>query len=332
MIVYKQKLSAIEKKEIDSLIEQKSFNSIIQHYDFPISKGEKKFVLIYDCNQKLIGYASVFLSCYSFFPFFKIAKILYGPILLNEKDDLIVMQEIVSFFKKSKRILSLEIQRNSFCNKQQPLSNSISNNLRATLFIDLKCSEEDIFKSFSSVLKKNIKSAKNKGVTIEHLSNRDAIDSFVSIYESMCRYRGVSLSNAENVTSVCNFLFSTNKGFILLVKFENTIIGGGVFLNNGNTCTYYIGATDEKYKKIPTSHYLLYQAILEAKNTGMSFFDFGGYDLNTSSEKQSFNINQFKIQFSQDIRVYTEPLMIINRPIIKKVLSFISSLKSKITR
>jgi len=61
------------------------------------------------------------------------------------------------------------------------------------------------------------------------------------------------------------------------------ILGVLVSVHHGNKSIYLIGATNEEGRKLQANYVLLWEAILEAKRNGCSYFDIGGLNETTPS-------------------------------------------------
>ncbi len=338
MIVFKDKLTIEETKVVeDFFISAKNYHNI-QHFNFPIndenSSVNRLFILKFDADKNLIGYGAILFSSFSLFRYYKIAKIIFGPVCLSLTIENEFANEIISELKRNKRIIKIEIQRNLIEPVEWDYLPKLKEKHKATLLIPLNSSIQEIYNNFATVLKKNLKSAKNKGIEIILLQNNDThqVEEFVATYHAMCLSREIVLSNDNYIQSICNFIIKSERGFILVAKLDGKIVGGGIFFINSKICSYYVGAAAPEFRKIPISHAVLYDAIMRAKALNLDFFDLGGYELNTDPKQQSFHINQFKIQFSNQLYVYEKVIDLVISPFIYNSLNSISTFLRKVKK
>lgn len=289
--------------------------SFIQHPHFPLEDTEnsKAFFLLIEDNNTLVAFSRIIFSTYAFFPWYKLASCVHGPVIRGvSRND--INYALIDFFKQE-GIVSLRYQENfwngdGIINRLKiPNARFEIKNQKATILLNLNESIEFIYQNFDTVLKKNIRSAKNKGVTIKY-GTHASVSEFIHIYSKMCLDRGIKLQSETELRSICDFVLHGN-GYLMLATINDVIVGGAIFIQENSKMVYYIGATSPEYRKIPVTHLVLYEGILLSQTLKLNYFDFGGYKLNSTIQDQYFTINSFKLQFCKNLVCYEPPCSLV---------------------
>jgi len=296
---------------------------IAQAIEFPHhinNESRLNYILLYKNNKTLLGYCLVIESHSRKLPFIKTAKIFNGPIVISVDDQFEFINTIYKHYRK-KKFTSLSIQTGIEENSEShflndKLINDLSfkyikgSNKNCTLQVELDKTIDDIYADFKKVLKKNIKSAINKNVVVELVETESDVIKFSKIYKKMCEERNIHLYSQESIINICLTIIKSKKGFVLKGVYEGNIIGGGIFVDEGSKITYLCGASDSEYRKIPTNHLVLFEAIKESKKKNKQFFDLGGIDFFAKENSPKYFINQFKLGFSSSYVFYSPEIEI----------------------
>ncbi len=298
-----------------------------------------KYALAKDDEGNLKGYCIIIESQSNLFPFIKTAKIQFGPICEKSEIEIILLSKIYSYYKDLK-FAKIEIQlRHVAGQESENIFNSLSRtfsfyhkynkNNRCTIHIQLSRTLEEIQGDFSSVLSKNIRSAINKNVKVQLSLSNEEFKEFALLYTKMGNKRGAIHYTETYLFDLCRFLITSKNGFLLCSFVDKKMIGGGLFVDQGEKTEYLIGATDPDYKKIPSSHLVLYEAIKFAKKEGKKIFDLGGIGYYAETNDQIHNINQFKETFSKNHVFYAKLMYVDMRPFYLYTLKILSFLKNR---
>jgi lipid II:glycine glycyltransferase (peptidoglycan interpeptide bridge formation enzyme) len=338
---FKKVLDQYEIKLIEKLYRNTAHSSIYQNIHFPnfLSRNSViKYGLLYDSSELLIAYCMIVESYLRKLPFIKTAVIVGGPICEDKEREVFFLGEISKFYKKE-RYTSLSIQLrypasstsdyilNEFSKKMKYSFGEITKN-KATLFLSLNKTIEEIYDSFSGSLKTSIKKARNSKVIVSAISSEKDIEEFSMIYEKMCFSRKIHLNHKNEISEQCRFALQNNNGFILKSMIDDKMIGGAIFITHKEKTVYMCGASDPDCKKIPSMHLLLFEAIKEAKSLGNDFFDLGGYTIHCAPNDQAIGINQFKFNFTSNIIYYTKRIIIVFNPVFNFISKQVVKIKS----
>jgi hypothetical protein len=146
---------------------------------------------------------------------------------------------------------------------------------RATVFVDLRCSWDDIVSGFSSQNRRNVKQAQKKRVNVQIDITHSAWQRFAEIYQmEMIR------KNAPRHLRFKNQFFlelSKAKGITLfIVNFENEIIGGFIAAHAANVAHHYLSAVQYDHWEKRPNNLLFTEVIRHFHSKGYRKFDFQG--------------------------------------------------------
>ncbi len=170
---------------------------------------------------------------------------------------------------------------------------------RQTVVIDLRKSKEDIWSSFKSNCRRNIKKALKSNVSIVLDDNLKDIDTFYNIYTI----------TMQRLNAVPYYYFSRNWFYALKellkdnvvifhAKHEGKIINSALFIYNAKYIHYFLGGSLSEKNEYRGNNLLFYEATLWAKERGLQLFHLGGgYQPNDS-------LARFKESFSPYILKY----------------------------
>jgi len=341
-VVYKGQLEKSEMDAMKLLYNSITNASVYQYVLFPyfLKNGSVyNYAMLYSDDKKLLGYCIIIESYFRKLPFIKTASIVYGPIAVEKETEVELLNLICNYYK-NRKFTSVFIQlRHLVGNHSEYILNTlykshsynyttVSQN-QCTLLIDLHQPLDNIYANFSSVLKKNVKSAINKHVQVSEIMTQSEIAEFAVVYSKMCINRNITLYSYDEIIDLCNFVLNDNSnGFLLKSCIEGKMVGGGVFINQGEKTVYVIGATDPEFKKIPSSHLILFEAIKVSQKKGQQTFDMGGFSYFTKQGEQADAINQFKLNFTSDYVFYAKKIKVIFRPLLNKIVEMALKVKN----
>lgn len=181
----------------------------------------------------------------------------------------------------------------------------------STILVDLTPSEEQIFKSFSENIRRNIKKAQNNKVTVKHIYTKNEktnneFNKFYKLYKELGKNKGFYvLPYEECLNKLCSFRENSFISFayedgnpdpiavVWYLYFENTVIYNQT------------GITTKGYE-LHANALLVWEGIKEAKKNGIKVLDFESiYDSRYPSEnKKWLGYSNFKKKFHGEIILY----------------------------
>ncbi len=274
------------------------------------------------------------------------AQICYGPVCCDKQLMIDSIDEIISYYKKlGYYYLGIQMYYKSgndteyieyVLNKRHNIKHFFnSENAKSSIEIDLRDSIEEIYGRIRHGHKNDIKKAIKQGVTFDVVKNKDELDSFIKIYYKICKARNIDYGGltAENIHEIYSYLINHNKGQILISKDkDNVVLGGEILLYQGISVRCWKGVSDPDQRDIPSSHFLLYEAIKSSKNANFRFFDFGGYNHFADKNNHVYNINHFKKGFGGDYTFFAKKMNISLIPGGYSLYRFLNIFKKAIAR
>lgn len=196
---------------------------------------------------------------------------------------------------------------------------------RHTISINLNQSEEEILGKMHQKGRYNIRVAKKHNLTIQE---SDDINSFYKILESTSKRDGFSINPKKTYQKMIQVLSpSKAKLYLAYHPDQKNPIAGIINTYIGETCTYYYGASDHKYRKYMAPYLLQWHAIQDAKKKAFKNYDFLGI-ADPYNPKDSLNgVTNFKKKFSKNIIQFEDGQTIIHKPL----LYFLLKIKKLIT-
>ena len=170
--------------------------------------------------------------------------------------------------------------------------NRLKNEPWSSALMDLREPDDFILKKIDGKWRNSMLKGFKQNVHVEILSiNNTNIESLIMIYERLqvkqnfkglpsCLIRALAFQSSSNYSF--NLFEATTSGP------EPVSLGHLVSIRYGDISTYLIGATNNEGRKISVNSFLLWHAILEAKNSGCICFDLGGLSDSTPSGVAAF--------------------------------------------
>lgn len=204
----------------------------------------------------------------------------------------------------STRVFLQDVIKPSVYAAFDPLGNSkktcgMIKDMRKTIWIDLKQSEDEILMSFKSNTRNEVRKALREGYTIEKVEN---VEEFVTFYNSFASEKNLGLISIGTIS-----------------KFPKTAIYKSIFAGKVLTMHASIMDVDNKIVRLLYSasvrldegidrksvgfsnRYLHYEELIEFKKLGYEIYDFGGIN-EDESNKEQYNITIFKKGFGGEVR------------------------------
>lgn len=190
---------------------------------------------------------------------------------------------------------------------------------RASLRLDLRASEDDIFANFRKNSRYEVRRAERLGATVTAASSDAEIDEFWLLYRELTARKGFAADEPERFRRQIRWLMnSESRGALLLARTENVVRGGAVIGRAGRRCWYVWGATHTE-QTLNVGHLLQWRALQWAKGHGCTEYDFGGYTPGATSGPA-----WFKAGFGGRVVHFVAPMRMVIRPGQYRVFSLLS--------
>jgi CelD/BcsL family acetyltransferase involved in cellulose biosynthesis len=114
----------------------------------------------------------------------------------------------------------------------------------------------------------------------------DLVDAFYELHVSTRRRLGVPVQPRRFFRLLWKQMLEPGLGFALLAQSQGRSVAGAVFLFHGQTIVHKFGASERDAQRLRPNHLLLWSAIREACERGLTAFDFGRTDLDGASLRE----------------------------------------------
>jgi CelD/BcsL family acetyltransferase involved in cellulose biosynthesis len=143
--------------------------------------------------------------------------------------------------------------------------------------LDLRSSIDAIFSNFhKSSTQRKVRRAEREGLTYREGSTKELLDVFFRLFTLTRKRQGLAPQSRKWFTNLLD-CFGDALKIRLALKGEQTI-AAMITIRHKDTLTYKYGCCDSRFNNLGCMHLLFWNAILEAKASGLHFIDFGRTD------------------------------------------------------
>ena len=227
----------------------------------------------------------------------------FSGILISDSCTEVVSRDIVKCFLErfheyciKENIVSEFMRLNPFIKNYELLRDKLEGVTFSgdVVLIDLKQSKEKILATFKKSNRNCISKSRNYGVNVFQSTSKDNIDSLYELYTSTMKRVGASNKYFFPKTFFYNiFELMENNATLFIAEYNEIPIAASIFLNNSGIVHYYLSGLDVDYKKLCPTNFILYEAIMWAKDGGNELFELGG------GYKTGDSLYNFKSSFSK---------------------------------
>lgn len=151
--------------------------------------------------------------------------------------------------------------------------------------------KEEVFSSFSSKTRYNIRLAGRKGVEIKKL-DISQIDVFCSLMQETAKRNGFIPRKKEYFERICNIFGDSAEMYA--AYYQGEPLAAIMPITYGNKMWYLYGASSNKHRNVMANYLLQWNMIENAIDRGLDVYDFRGSDGNIDSNN---GLYRFKISF-----------------------------------
>ncbi len=167
---------------------------------------------------------------------------------------------------------------------------------------NIEATENELFRSLKTTrVQQPIQKAIKNNLTFETRTDQEAMQYFYRLHLQNRRRLGVPVQPRNYFTHFNNLIIEPGLGFTGLVKKDDTMIAAAIFCGFNQTMTYKYGASDPAYHHLSPNHFMLWKAMLFAKEKGFKVFDFGKTSFSTPGLrdfKAGFGCTESELSFS----------------------------------
>ncbi|MEI6597294.1 MAG: peptidoglycan bridge formation glycyltransferase FemA/FemB family protein [bacterium] len=298
--------SAIEWREAEALFKPHTF---LQSWEWSLSQealGQKIFRLGIFKENKIIGLA--------FFYFIKARRgsflfCPHGPIINWAGADE-VLPILLKYLIKLAGEIKADFIRLSPLTKNSPANQKIIKNLgfrpapvhmmhpELSWMLDLAPALETILNGMEKRTRYSIRKAEKDGVEIISSAKQSDLDKFYEIYKQTADRQGFVPYTKDYLNKELRSFLQNDKIKIYLAYYHKELIAAAMIVYANNSAFYHHGASIRKYSNITASELLQWTAIKEAKQNGLSYYNFWGIVKEEGNKKHPWSgLTKFKRGF-----------------------------------
>jgi len=207
---------------------------------------------------------------------------------------------------RANSIVSEFVRLYSLTGNHRPLQGLVPiENIGATVYVDLRKSQEELWAGFNHSCKKNIKRAQASGVEVRISQHREDLKLFHRVYEDFLNRKESDMFYHFTLASLEELfdLLGDNATLFLAIH-QGKVMAANLVVHKYDIAEDYLRGSYVDDIRVRPNNILLYRIILWAKDRGYSYFNIGG-----GRAGQVDDQFRFKATFSElhaDFLVYSQ--------------------------
>ena len=183
-----------------------------------------------------------------------------------------------------------------------------------TWILDIQSSPEELLAGMRKTTRYEIRKAEKLGVTIESSADRESIDRFYRIYQETTDRQHFVPFSRDYISREHEAFSPDNRIRFFFARYLDQDIATAVIVFTDDSAFYHHGASSKAFAKIPASHLLLWQVILEARSRGCALMNFYGIAPENEPKHPWAGLSLFKKGFGGGAHEYVSTQDLILRP------------------
>lgn len=166
-----------------------------------------------------------------------------------------------------------------------------------TFWIDLKPSEDELMKSFTSKTRYNIRLAQKHGVKIREDNSEKAFKKYLELTAETVNRQGFYTHSRRYHRLMWESLRKAGIAHLLTATYKSEIITTWILFGWRDFLYYPYGASTERYKNVMANNLMMWEAIKFGKRLGLKTFDLWGREEGKGFTKFKEGYNPSVIEF-----------------------------------
>jgi len=164
------------------------------------------------------------------------------------------------------------------------------------LWLDLRRSEDEIWRAMKHKARYNINLARRKGVIITETNDIKMLDAFYSLYLETAKRDRFSARPKTYFLRLLKMMNQADYGRMFMAYWRKQLLSVILVTFFGKYATYLYGATSSAHRELMASYLIQWEALIKAKRRGCQIYDFGA--IAPSSEPHPWSgLREFKMKF-----------------------------------
>jgi len=175
---------------------------------------------------------------------------------------------------------------------------------RATYFLDLTKSLEDILTGCESKTRYNIRLSMKRGVEVKEETSQEGAQKFYNIYETTAKRDAFIIHNFEYYKRVIELMADKGMVRLFMAYYEGIPVAGVYIFAFGQKIWYMYGASSDEYRNVMPNQALHWHVIQWAKAKGYKTYDLWGVPAHPKEGHPLFGVYRFKKGFGGEFRKF----------------------------
>ncbi len=158
------------------------------------------------------------------------------------------------------------------------LQGKIPSETYLTHSLDLTHPEQEIFSTFRSSTKRNIKKAVKENVKVNILNSLESVKEFYRLNCLTRKYHSLPPQPFYFFRKLHEHIISAKKGVVILASCLNKVIAGAVYVHFGDRAIFKYGASDKTHHQFRPNNLIMWEAIKWYAKNGFKSMSFGRTD------------------------------------------------------
>lgn len=300
------------------LLETEDFNPLDISVEAPFTQGKlygmwqaqlgrKVIRFIVSANNESVAYGQAIV--YPLFQTYNCIYLPYGPVLKNYSPELLsfLKKELTAIAHRENTIFvrlditpydpdAKTVLAQLFSKSPLYTYHSAYYQPRVEWVLDLSQSEESIQKDMHKNTRYSVRTAEKKGVTTEIITTNVGkyFEEFYRLMKETADRNGFGIHPKKYYEAIFNTLTADGASYLVVTKYQNTILVIDVIIVFGQTANYVFGTSSNEHRDTLPSYHAQWQAIRHAKAIGCTSYNFGGIALEGDTDTSWKGLTLFK--------------------------------------
>jgi lipid II:glycine glycyltransferase (peptidoglycan interpeptide bridge formation enzyme) len=168
---------------------------------------------------------------------------------------------------------------------------------RATLYLDLTRSLDDLLASFEEKTRYNIRLSAKKGVKVSRFQGIEGVEIFHNIYQETARRDNFLIHPRSYYQKIMEIMGPQQMARVFVAYLGDEPIAAVLVFCFGNRVWYMYGSSKSEHREVMPNHALHWEVIKWAKEKGYKLYDLWGIPANPDPNHPLWGVYRFKKGF-----------------------------------
>ncbi len=198
-------------------------------------------------------------------------------------------------------------------------------------FLDLTKTETELLAAMHSKTRYNINLSQKKEIVVVQKKYNEISDTDIEQWWALTQQTATRNRISVHPKTYYKTLLTTFPYVTLYEsRWNGTIVAMTAMVGFGDTMYYLYGASSQEHKEVMAPYLLHWQAIIDAKNSGYRYYNFGGIAPDDSPSHPLVGVTRFKKGFGGEIITYPGTFDIPNKKMHYNLYTFLRNIKRSI--